>query len=85
MGWWAKKEKEWFEKLPRNDAFNLRVLMPQGEEMNLRGRDGVNGNDGNEKKKRPKWKMYVHVCVCIYIYMFDEGTQEKCVSENSKQ
>jgi len=28
--------------------------MPQGEEMNLRGRDGVNGNDGNEKKKRPK-------------------------------
>ena len=27
IGWWAKKWKELFEKLPRNDAFNLRALV----------------------------------------------------------
>jgi hypothetical protein len=39
---------------------------------------GVNGNDGNEKKKRPKWKTYVYVCVFIYICLMK--AHKKCAS-----
>jgi len=37
--------------------------------------------DRNEKRMF----MYVFLYIYIYIYVFDEGTQEMCVPENSRQ